>query len=270
MRSALWSRALVATLAGSVLTAIGGSPHAMGSTAPARVRPGAAVTIAGVHCKVGLLLHRGTKVFAGIPASCTALPNDEGKHQDGCSAATAPVGTPARISGARHQATLVYNSFTRMQQKTERDPHRCYYNDLALLKLKRSDAKRARGALAGLNSPKSVSRRAPASGSTLSSGSSTATAGSTTERGWLLTLSKSASFTASDVGTPFVQGGRLVGMLTQLPQGTLVTTPAGISNLYRAIQLMRKTPRMVYSHHHHRKHFINFQQLRLLKVGERF
>jgi hypothetical protein len=232
------------------------------------VRPGATVTIAGMHCKVGLLLHRGNKVFAGIPASCTALPNDEGKHQDGCSAATAPVGTPARISGAQHKVTLVYNSFTRMQQMSERDPHRCYYNDLALLKLKRADAKRARGALAGLNSPKRVSRHGPASGSHLSSGSSSATAGSTTEHGWLYNLSQSSSFTATDVGTPFVQGDRLVGMLTQLPQGTLVATPAGISNLYRALRLMRKSPRVVYSSHNHRKHFINFQHLLLLKVGQ--
>ena len=40
----------------------------------------------------------------------------------------------------------------------------------------------------------------------------------TTAGGWFYNLSQAPSFTAADVGTPFVQGDHMVGMLTQLKQ----------------------------------------------------
>lgn len=267
MRSCQWSRVLIATVAASTLAGIGSADSAVGATAPHRVQPGALVRIAGMHCKVGLLLHHGKKVFAGVPASCAALPTDEGQHQDGCAAASAPVGTPARIAGARRHATLVYDSFTRMEDVKERNQHPCYYNDLALLMLKPADAKRARGAVPGLHSPKRVSHHGPASGSQLSSGSSTATAGTTTHGGWLYNLSAAPTVTASDVGMPYVQGTRLVGMLTQIPQGMIVKTQPGLSNLYRALAFMRKSPPAILYHHGHR-HLVRLNHIKLLRAGQ--
>ena len=56
------------------------------------------------------------------------------------------------------------------------------------------------------------------------------------------------------MGIPFVQGPNLVGMLTQIPQGTIVKTPAGISNLSRALQMMRKAR--------------GFHHVKLLRAGQ--
>jgi hypothetical protein len=232
------------------------------ASAPQRVQPGATVSISGMQCKVGFLLHQGKKVYAAIPASCTAGPLDEGQHQDGCSAATNPTGSPARIAGARRPVTLVYDSFTRMQGMSKRTADMCYYNDLALLKLKPGDAKAARGRVPGTQSPSRVSHSRPANGSQLSDGHGSATVGSTTHDGWLYQLSTAPMVAASDVGTPFVQGSRLFGMLTQIPQGTVFKTQPGISNLNRALRIMRKSPRS-------RFHHLSFRHLKLLKAGHR-
>jgi hypothetical protein len=164
---------------------------------------------------------------------------------------------------------LVYDSFSRMQAMSERNHHTCYYNDLALLKLKPVDARAAQGALPGMHSPKTVTSHGPASGSHLSSNSSSATAGSTTEGGWLYNLSQAPTFTASDIGTPFVQGGRLIGMLTQLPQGTVMKTEPGISNLHHAIQLLHKSPPTALYDQRGGKHVYRFHHLTLLRAGQR-
>jgi len=274
-RSGLRSRSLVAFLAAVCITAIGAAagPASAGASAPHWVEPGAAVTISDVHCKVGLLLHQGKKVYAAVPASCTALPNDEGTTQWGCvnrppkhpqAAAMAPIGSPAKIAGAKRPVTLVYDSFAQMQLSGEHHANKCFYNDLALLKLKPVDAMAARGEIPGTQSPSHISQRGPASGSHLSDGQQSATAGSTAHRGWLYQLSSSPTFTASDIGTPFVQGGRLFGMLTQLPQSkdVVLKTDAGISNLHRALRLLRKSPPS-------RFHHLSFRHVKLLRAGQR-
>jgi hypothetical protein len=242
VRSRPWSRALIASAAAVLVGGFGVASSTAGAAAASGhpIRPGAGVTIAGVHCKVGLLLHRGKRVYVGIPASCTALPLDEGKAQDGCAAASAPIGTPVHVAGATHRAILKYDSFTRMESVGTTSSHKCYYNDLALALLNPADAKLAAGTIPGMNAPKSVSHRAPAMGDSLAVGHSPATAGATTHGGWVLELNTTAPTAASDVGTPVVQGGQLVGMLTGIPQGVVMKTSPAAYNLRRALAFMRK------------------------------
>jgi hypothetical protein len=60
-----------------------------------------------------------------------------------------------------------------------------------------------------------------------------------------------------------MQGKRLVGMLTRLPQGPpLLGTDAAISNLHRALRLARQAPRLAVLHHRKLTH------LKLLKAGQ--
>jgi hypothetical protein len=232
------------------------SPSAAAAATHRSIRPGAVVTLADMHCKVGLLLHKGKTVYAGIPASCAALPLDEGKLQDGCTqSASAPVGTPAKIAGARHAAVLVYDSFTRMEMQGTTGYNPCHFNDLALLRLAPKDAKHADGTIPGRRAPRRVSRHAPSSGSGVAIGSSTAVAGAPTNGGWVYPLTGTPTFTPSDVGTPVVQGGRLLGMLTQIPQGAIMKTDAAAYNLHRAIKLMQKAPK--------------FHHVKLLRAGQR-
>jgi hypothetical protein len=253
VRSSVLARAL---LAAGVVVTVGVADNTSAAGARSRVHPNAVVTIADMNCKVGLLLHRGKRVYAGIPASCTALPLDEGKLQNGCVAATAPIGTPARIAGAKHRTKLVYNSFTRMQQMGVKRHNECDFNDLALLKLKKKDAKAARGAVPRLSAPKSVSSNGPKNGSMVTFGSArTATAGATKHNGWVYELSAAPSVSASDVGTPVTQDGHLLGMLTAIPVGTVSPSPAAVYNIDRAIKIARQQHK--------------FRHLKLLKAGQK-
>jgi hypothetical protein len=197
------------------------------------------VDIAEVKCRVALMLHQGRRVYAAVPASCTALPLQEGAVQDGCSAATAPVGTPVDMAGASKQPILVYNSFTYMQSMGVTKRHKCYYDDLALLKLKPIDARRARAAGPSGTAVRSVSRSGPASGSTVTFGAGTAVAGATTKGGWVYQLSAAPAVDQSDVGTSLTKGATMFGMLTVIPQGTVMKSPAEAYNLYRALRICR-------------------------------
>jgi hypothetical protein len=212
------------------------------------------VHFSGVKCTAGLLLHKHKKVYVGIPASCGALPLDEGKKQDGCTAASAPVGAPVHVAGAQHKATLVYDSFTKMQAKGTTGSHKCHFNDLALAQLKKSDAKHASGTIPGTSAPTEVEHDFPASGSAVSFESRSATAGGTSGGGWVLSVNTLESFTKSDVGTSLVQGDELVGMLIVLPSGLVPTGPVMVYNLHDSLHWL---------HHVH-----GFHHISLLKAGE--
>jgi hypothetical protein len=246
-------RALIAPSALALAAALTASVSAAAEAH--RIQPTTKVSMAGVHCHAGLLLHHHKKVYAAVPASCGALPNDEGKEQDGCVAAGAPIGTPVKVHGAKHKATLVYDSFSTMQLRSDRNHHECYYNDLALLQLSKADAKAARGNIPGLHAPKRVSSRGPADGSQVGFGTTAATAGPTAKGGWVYTLSASPAMTADDVGTPVTQGGRLFGMLVVIPQGMVTKTSAEVYNLHRALRMARHTK--------------GFHHLKLLRAGSR-
>jgi hypothetical protein len=207
-------------------------------------------------CKVGFLMHHKRTVYAAIPASCTGLSQDEGKQQNGCSAPTAPAGTTARISGARHRAVLVYNSFSRMQNLgVRKNSAQCRFNDLALMRLNRHDVKNARGEVPGTSAPTRVSSHAPASGSQLSFDGSTAVSGGSTNGGWIYPMTSAPNVTATDIGMPFVQGGRLVGMLTLIPSGLILKSDTSAYNLHRALHTLHKAP--------------GFHHVALLRRGQR-
>jgi len=255
VRSSVLARAVlvpgVAALVGVATTA----PPAVAASGAQHARPNANVNFFDMGCKSGFLLHQGKRVYVAITASCTALPLDEGKLQNGCRAATAPLGTPARVAGAKRRAILVYNSFTRMQGTGVKRHNLCDFNDLALLKLAKHDAKRARGGIPGLSAPTSVSKQGPKSGSTVSFGEATATAGDIKHNGWVYELSATPSVDGTDVGTPVTHGGLLYGMLTAIPQGSVSQTPATVYNVDRAIRYARQMHK--------------FRHLKLLAAGKK-
>jgi len=229
------------------------SAPSAGAAAAHHIRPGAGVTIASVHCEAGLLLHKGKTVYVAVPASCAALPLDEGKVQNGCAAASAPVGTPVHVDGAKHRSILVYDSFTRMESMGTKSTHKCYFNDLALVRLNPKDAKSASGTIPGMNAPRGVKQSAPSGGSDVSVGGGSATISAASHGGWVYRLStKSAK--ASDVGMSVVQGGRLIGMLTAIPEGMIMKTSAAAYSLHKALKFMHKAP--------------GFKHVKLLRAGQ--
>lgn len=268
MRSSVWSRALLVPCVAALLGGVATSPVAAAGNSQ-RVKPGAVVTIAQVQCRVGLLLHQGRTVYAGVPASCGASPVDEGKPQWGCghkgrrqTTYSAPIGTPVRIAGARHHAILAYDSFTRMQATGVKKVNECQFNELILLKLSRVDARAARG------SATSVMASAPASGTALSLGGASATAAASTHHGWVYPLSKAPTVRAEQVGTPLTRGSTLVGMLTAIPQGAVMPTPAAAYNLHRAIAFARKAPCVNYPLSATKNFHACFDHLQLLQAGQ--
>lgn len=263
MRSRLWLRMFIvpsaAALIGTVAVClVAVAPSAAGATTSAKaanhpIRPGTSVTIAGVTCTAGAVLHQKSTVYIAIPASCAGV--FTGKYQNGCPEAEAPIGTPADVAGARHQAILTYNSFTEMQSLGTAHHHNaasrrlCHYNDLALFKLNPHDRARVAGSIAGMHAPTSVSHHGPASGRKMTLGSHQGTAGASHEAGWVYDVTPSGSLSANDVGSAGVYGGRAFGMLTVLPHGTipvspanaLVGSPAEVYSLHKALLFLRKT-----------------------------
>jgi hypothetical protein len=191
------------------------------------IRPGVKVTFGGVTCIAGPILRQGRFRYVAVPASCGGI--DQGQVQDGCVEAETPLGVPVHIQNAPHRGILVYNSFSWMQLHGVRNPTRCYYNDLALIRIDPRDNHLVSDNQPGLDPPRHVSRRNPKSGSMVNAGSSNGTAGSTHHHGWELDITIAGQVTKSQLGTAVVKHSQVIGMLTVVPQGLV---PIGTSQVY--------------------------------------
>jgi hypothetical protein len=235
------------------------SPGAVAASRPAAtIHPAGEVNFGGVSCEIGAVMRQGHTVYLAIPASCGGI--DAGKVQDGCAEPITPAGLPVSIEGAKHRGHLVYNSFTAMQSRGDVSPNRCYYNDLALVKVNRHDRHRVTATIPGTGAPRSVLATLPKSGTSLKFGANTATAGATQHQGWVLLANTMAMLKTANVGAPVTIGNKLVGMLLVLPKGPipmvpLLQQPGQIFNLARAIKQLHKLPR--------------FRHVRLVHAGER-
>jgi hypothetical protein len=216
-------------------TGFSGSPAA--AATGGSIHPGVSISFGGVTCTAGPILHNGRTVYIAIPASCGGI--DEGKVQDGCAEAETPVGAPVVIGGAKHRGLLAYNSFSRMQLHGVRNPTRCYYNDLALVRVNPNDRGLVSGHIAGLSGHPVAP---PKSGSSVRIGSSSAMAGSTHHSGWELDVTLTGVVGKTQVGTPAVQGGRLVGMLNAIPQGVVAMGTSGVFSLSKELKAARLAP----------------------------
>lgn len=238
-----------------ILSAMVGSLVSAAALGPATrgIHPGVSIAFGGVTCTAGPILRQRHAVFIAIPASCGGI--DEGKVQDGCVEAETPVGSPVRIGNARHRGLLVYNSFSHMQLHGVQSPTRCYYNDLALVKVNRRDVHLVSGRIPGQSAPYRVARSSPSSGSTLRVGSMSGTAGATHHHGWQLDVTISGTASSSQVGTIATEGSRVVGMLTTIPQGVVPMGASGVYSFSKELKALR--------------HVHGFHHVRLLTAGQR-
>ena len=235
------------------------SPQALAAPhAAAGIHPGGEVNFGNVSCEIGVVMRQGHNLYLAIPGSCGGI--HLGKVQDGCSEPLTPVGSPVSIQGARHHGLLVYNSFTQMQRTGVTDPNRCYYNDLALVRVNRHDRHLVTATIPGTGAPRSVLTTLPKSGTSMKVGGATASAGATRHGGWVLETSTMAMLKTADVGAPVTIGNKLVGMLLVLPKGPipmvpLLQSPGQIFNLARAIKQLHKVHR--------------FRHVALVRAGQR-
>jgi hypothetical protein len=238
---------------------IGAPVAGAAASGTATIHPGGEVNFGGTSCEVGAVMHQGHTVYLAVPASCGGI--DPGKVQpQGCYGPITPVGVTVSIEGAKHRGQLVYDSFTEMQLQGETAANRCYYNDLALVRVNRHDRARVTATIPGTGAPRHVLGTLPKSGTAMKFSSNSATAGATQHDGWMLAASTMAMLKTANSGAPVTVGNNLVGMLLVLPKGPipgvpLLQAPAQIYNLSRAI------------HELHRVH--RFRHVTLVHSGQR-
>ena len=143
----LLATALVGVLAVSAATAAAApapakkrSPN-FAPASTATVTPGVQTVTAGGQCTANFVFLDGTgAVYLGQSAHCAGT--GSATETDGCRAASLPLGTPVRVTGATKPGTLAYSSWIAMQKAGEQDADACAYNDFALIRLDPSDVGR--------------------------------------------------------------------------------------------------------------------------------
>jgi hypothetical protein len=131
-------RRVLAAAAAVVALAI--APSAASAWAPAAtatIHPGVQTFTDGAQCTANFVFTNGADTYIGQAAHCSGTGGST--DTNGCTSGSLPEGTQVQVAGASHPATMVYNSWVRMQAAGESDSETCQYNDLALLKLDPSD-----------------------------------------------------------------------------------------------------------------------------------
>ena len=129
----------VAAIAASL--ALASTAAAVPSWAPAAsatVHPGVMTFTAGAQCTSNFVFYDGSdNVYIGQAAHCSGTGG--ATETNGCDSGTLPNGTPVEVDGASRPGTMVYNSWTAMQQAGETNADACQFNDFALVKLDPAD-----------------------------------------------------------------------------------------------------------------------------------
>src|SRR6478609_5925935 len=140
-RRAPLAGAVAAAVAALALSLGGGSTALAAPTwapaATATVHPGVQTFTAGAQCTANFVFTDGATVYLGQAAHCSGTGGST--DTNGCTSGSLPEGTQVQVTGASQPATMVYNSWIRMQAAGEADSETCQFNDLALLKLDPSD-----------------------------------------------------------------------------------------------------------------------------------
>jgi hypothetical protein len=129
-------RALAAVgLAAALLIPAGPGASAAPTWAPAgkaTIHPGVQTRTAGAQCTANFVFRSRGTVYIGQAAHCSGT--GDSTETDGCTSKSLPLGTKVDVGGVA-TGTMVYNSWITMQKRREKNPNRCAYNDLALIKL---------------------------------------------------------------------------------------------------------------------------------------
>jgi hypothetical protein len=126
--------------AAAAIAALAIAPSAASAWAPAAtatVHPGVQTFTDGAQCTANFIFTDGADTYIGQAAHCSGTGGST--DTDGCTSGSLPEGTQVQVTGANQPATMVYNSWIRMQAGGEADSETCQFNDLALLKLDPSD-----------------------------------------------------------------------------------------------------------------------------------
>jgi hypothetical protein len=130
-------RLLAAAVAVAALAIAPSAASAWAPAATATIHPGVQTFTDGAQCTANFIFTDGADTYIGQAAHCSGTGGST--DTDGCTSGSLPEGTQVQVTGANQPATMVYNSWVRMQAAGETDSETCQFNDLALLKLDPSD-----------------------------------------------------------------------------------------------------------------------------------
>ena len=232
---------LLATVASAVaILALptGASAFAPADSAP--IHPGVMTDTEGAQCTSNFVFTNKAKgkkrksgkgrhkpvitTYLGQAAHCSGT--GESNETDGCTSKSLPLGTKVDVDGAKKPGTLAYNSWLTMQDLGETDEETCAYNDLALIKLSRSDAKLVNPSIPSFGGPAGVGEAADGEtvytygNSSLRGGMSELSpkSGSVIERsagGWSYTVYTNSPGIPGDSGSAFLNAkGQALGVLS--------------------------------------------------------
>ena len=134
--------------------------------ASATVHPGVQTLTDGAQCTANFIYYDASNVYIGQAAHCSGTGGST--ETNGCDSGSLPEGTAVTVKGASRPATMVYNSWIRMQQAGEKDPDICQFNDLALVRLDPADASKVNPSIPFWGGPTGTTATVP-DGSTVES-----------------------------------------------------------------------------------------------------
>jgi hypothetical protein len=217
-------------VAGGAIALALAAPAGAGAWAPASsapIHPGVQTYTKGAQCTANFIFARGGKVYVGQAAHCAGT--GSATETNGCKSHSLPLGTPVRVHGARQRGTLVYSSWRTMQRRDERTGAACRFNDLALVKLARSDVHLVNPSVPGYGGPTGVASFGPPESKVYSYGNSGLRAGVPTLSpkegvivdkegdGWSAVVYTATPGVPGDSGSGFMDdSGRAIGVLSTL------------------------------------------------------
>jgi len=236
--------------AGSILAGPATAAAAAPTWAPAAsasIHPGVQMYTEGAQCTANFVFTdaAGT-TYVGYAAHCAGT--GEATDTNGCDAGSLPLGTRVQfVEGGSlvsagttvGEGTLAYSSWLTMQQRGERDPNTCDYNDLALVQVDADDVAKVNPSVPFWGGPVGINTEGTAAGDTVYSyGNSSLRAGvsqlspkqgsslGTTGEGWTHPVYTVSPGVPGDSGSAFLDAeGNALGTLS-----TLAIAPLAGSN----------------------------------------
>jgi hypothetical protein len=238
-------------IAVSLIGASTASARDWAPAATAAVHPGVQTHTNGAQCTANFIYtDASSNVYIGQAAHCSSTGGNT--DTDGCQTQSLPYGTPVEVTGASQPGTLVYNSWTAMQQAGETDPDTCAYNDIGIVKLDPADYGKVNPSVPTLGGPTGLSSSGTQQGDTVFSyGNSELRAGVTLlspkrgvslgddGNGWTHLVATVSPGIPGDSGSGFMNAtGGALGVLSTL-QIAPVAGSNGVSDLPKMLAYMR-------------------------------
>jgi hypothetical protein len=154
-----WGRGLLIALAVVAAVLVPATTEAAPKWAPAAtapIHPGVQTFSPSGQCTANFIFANVRDVFIGQAAHCTTMGGP--RDVNGCTTASHPYGTKVSVTGATRRGTMIYNSWNTMKAKGETDSTICSFNDIALVRLDRTDHKRVNPSLPHWGGPTGLTK----------------------------------------------------------------------------------------------------------------